>query len=220
MTDSQTLRAIIDACSQQGCPACNIVQSTVARYIDNLFYESIVDPAARKRLRRSMGLCREHAGLTMELNLSDALGLAILYEDLVGTLLGLFPAQSVIDRKSLLHKMKPSGSCPACACSRDTDHRIISVLSDNLSNGILIDALRSSGGLCIAHFEAAIKITLDQRRLNTILEIQREKMLILHNELLEFIRKNDYRYSKEPVGDERDSYRRAVEMVSGINKPS
>ena len=34
-------------------------------------------------------------------------------------------------------------------------------------------------------------------------------------DLGEFIRKNDYRYSDEPVGTERDAWLRALESISG-----
>jgi hypothetical protein len=34
--------------------------------------------------------------------------------------------------------------------------------------------------------------------------------------LAEFIRKNDYRFRNEAFGEERDSYRRAIEMIAGL----
>jgi hypothetical protein len=40
----------------------------------------------------------------------------------------------------------------------------------------------------------------------------------LAGELGEFIRKNDYRFSAENVGKEKDSWLRAIELVSGARR--
>jgi hypothetical protein len=37
----------------------------------------------------------------------------------------------------------------------------------------------------------------------------------LNDELEEFLRKNDYRFQKEPFGAERDSWQRAISALSG-----
>jgi hypothetical protein len=51
--------------------------------------------------------------------------------------------------------------------------------------------------------------------LERLLALQRECLQRLHDELTEFIRKNDYRFSGEGMGPGRDSWVRAVEIVAG-----
>ena len=48
-----------------------------------------------------------------------------------------------------------------------------------------------------------------------IIAIQQQGWKRLLGELDEFIRKQDYRFREEPIGSERDSWIRAVALVSG-----
>jgi hypothetical protein len=48
-----------------------------------------------------------------------------------------------------------------------------------------------------------------------LLDLTLEKWQKLNDELTEFIRKNDYRFSKEGMGAERDSWKRAAAALVG-----
>jgi len=224
MADSQTLHALMDACSQPGCPLCTVTQAAVERYISGLFYESILDPISRRKLRNSLGLCQKHARLVLDAGLSDALGLAILYEDLVGKVLELLPVatnSTRITKKEAIRFLEPAKPCPACIQEKETSRRFSSALGEASHQGGFQQAFRKSDSLCLPHLREAIEYTSNQHSLRALLDSQSEKITGLRQQLAEFIRKNDYRFRDEAFGEERDSYRRAIEMIVGMkhNKP-
>jgi hypothetical protein len=219
MTDSQTLRALMEACSQTGCPVCIVVQVSVERYFSGLFYESILDPIIRRRLRTSLGVCQKHARLVLDEGLSDALGLAIVYEDLVGVVLESNPTGTTSIKnlkKDALHSLEPAKPCPGCLQEKESTQRVIAALTDSLLKAEFRQVFENSDGLCLPHLHAAITHTSNRQILLGLLDVQMEKMTELRHQLSEFIRKNDYRFRNEAFGKERDAYRRAIEMIVGM----
>jgi DNA-binding transcriptional MerR regulator len=219
MVDSQTLHALRDACSQPGCPICNVTQAAVERYISGLFYESILDPISRRKLRNSLGLCQKHARLVLDAGLSDALGLAILYEDLVGKVLELLPVASNgtrITKNEVIRSLETVKPCTACVQEKETSRRYSSALGEAIIQHDFQQLFQKSNGLCLPHLREAIEHSSNQHNLRTLLDLQSEKVTSLRQQLAEFIRKNDYRFRDEAFGEERDSYRRAIEMIAGL----
>jgi hypothetical protein len=56
--------------------------------------------------------------------------------------------------------------------------------------------------------------------LPAILAAQQERMQALHDDLREFIRKQDYRFAHEPFGREANAWQRVVAMIVGANPRS
>jgi hypothetical protein len=204
MKNDPTYHMLMEACRKPECPVCGVVQENVEKYISGFFYESILDPEARAHVRASLGLCREHAWLAQAAGLSDALGLAILYHDLVGTIAKAMPD---------FITAKP---CPACEQERMVTERAVMVTARSLNDRKFMSALQGSQGLCLPH----LKSVADQRPagLQALLDLEHTKLVDLHAELGEFIRKNDYRFQHEGFGGERDSYQRAIGIVNGKNR--
>ncbi len=218
MVDSQTAQAIVEFCSQPGCPLCNLVQYSVERGIESFYYESILDPISRQQVRESLGLCREHARLALEGGLSDALGFAILYEDILGTVLkGIAEdsGSSKDSRKRIVRQVNQSKPCPACLQKEETEKRSIAVLVDSLHKREFAQAFQKSDGLCLPHFRMVLESISSRETVTILLEHQRGKIQNLKGELKVFINKNDYRFRDKAFGEERDSYRRAIDMVVG-----
>jgi hypothetical protein len=215
MADSQTIQALLEACSQAGCPICRVTHDMVERQISNTFYESILDPISRRMLRSSFGLCREHAWLALDAKLSDALGFAIVYEDLLRTVLETVPGEGELRsdaKKVILGALKASKPCPACEQEKTTQERALSVMNEKLLDGSFLQKLQKSDGLCLPHLMMAIGQLSNRHKIQVLMDLQRMKMEILRAELAEFIRKNDYRFAGEGFGPERDSWKRAVKM--------
>jgi hypothetical protein len=69
-----------------GCPICRLRRETEDRFFYYLVYENVNDVGTRLHLRRSLGLCPEHAWrlqATEEALWGDGLGNGIIYEDLI-----------------------------------------------------------------------------------------------------------------------------------------
>ncbi len=64
-------------------------------------------------------------------------------------------------------------------------------------------AFRSSQGLCVRHLVQTLDAGDPAGGIPTLIERQREVWQGLEAELAEFIRKNDYQFTGEPIGYER-----------------
>ncbi|MGE5377132.1 MAG: DUF6062 family protein [Bacteroidota bacterium] len=231
------LSKLMDACRQGGCPVCRMEQQSVERFLENQFYENVNSPRWRDRLRGSLGFCHEHAWLAVDRRLGDALGFSIIYRDLLNTILkrldeknGPQPASpSWTDRlrkppeqtralmERFLYAITPARACPVCEHRDEKAREILSVLVTGLEGQDVVDALRSSDGLCLPHLQQSLERAKDAASIEKLLLLQRGKMEGLIAELDEFIRKNDYQV-QESFGREGDAWLRAIALVVGARK--
>ena len=226
---------LLVACKLPGCPICHLVEQSTRRYMSNLFYEHVNDGGLRARLRKSLGFCHEHAWLALEPGMGDALGVAIIYHDVLKNLLKNLPkADANVTRKgyltSMLERIRKRSedklskvlrafvkkvSCPACEQLKDSTDLYLSELVGALQKDEMSDALKDSSGLCIPHLRQAFEFIRDEKTCAILLSISRDKISALDHELMEIIRKKDYRFQAEGFGDEKDAWRRVVGLVVG-----
>jgi len=209
MTKSATYYSIVEACDKDGCPLCRLEQEAVLKFLDTLFYEQINELEMRERLRKSLGLCHEHAWLAADGMQGNALGLAILYDDMLRVRL------EQLNEKKGMQRLAPAGKCPACEQRDNAGHRALTVLARHLAEEEMREAIARSDGLCFHHLPLALEHIKESSMQIDLLSIHQEKMEKLRAELGEFIRKNDYRFINEGFGAERDAWRRAVATGAG-----
>lgn len=231
--ETLTYYDLLKACEQAGCPVCRLEQSGVERYLAALFYESVNDPGVRDRLRRSLGFCQEHAWLVLEARLGLALGVGIIYQDLLETLLERQPRHPIklrsqkrfpwvgryaygpLNLNEVRQALEATDPCPACEQRQAIAARALSVLSESLGDEAMVKALKSSDGLCLPHLRQSIAYLKGEDALEVLLSITITKWQKLKHELSELIRKHDYRFRQEGFGPERDAWRRAVALLTG-----
>jgi hypothetical protein len=211
MTKTKIYHDLVSACGQPGCPACRVVQDGVLRYIDAIFYEQVNDIPLRKKLRDARGLCNDHAWIAADVLKGNALGLAIVYNDVIDTVLDEIAAQSTRRRVAV----KITGKCPACEQHEELSYHVIAVMAQYIKDPELSGVFKNSSGLCLFHLKAILEKLNDIEARELLLNIQKERWESLRAELLVFIRKNDYRFRSEGFGEERDSWRRAVWAIAG-----
>ncbi len=207
---SSTFHDLVESCGKSGCPVCRVEQRTLERYIENLFYESVNDIKTRERLRASLGFCREHARTALDRRLGNALGFAIIYQDVITNILRGLEKNSTDP-----NILKPHRHCIVCHEQEKTTQLVVSALVDGLAEPKLADALRSSDGLCIPHLKKAFESVRDTAVSELLRSIHFGKLESLNGELAEFLRKNDYRFKDEGFGAEGDSWLRAVNKLTG-----
>jgi hypothetical protein len=234
---TSTHHDLLDACKKTGCPVCRLEQHALERYIDYLLYESVNEVKIREQLRGSLGFCKEHTRLALNKRHGNALGFAIIYHDVINNILkglekgassvggrGLSnllkqtPEQANEVAKRVVHALTPHKHCIVCHQQEKTLQMINSALVEGLEESQMQEALRASDGLCIPHLKKAFEAANSPIAFDALLSIHREKMERLRDELAEYIRKNDYRYSDEGFGEEGNSWLRAAQMLSG-NRP-
>ncbi|MFN2234084.1 MAG: DUF6062 family protein [Anaerolineales bacterium] len=220
---------LIEACQKPGCLACTLTQEMVESYIRMLFHEHINDPPSRDKLRYSQGLCYQHIWLAIDGQLGNALGVAIISNDVVGKLLqDLNEIKFENNRLTKFRKlMKPSSNpslltpekdCPVCQHQNLVEERVLKTLVATVQRPELSAAIRESDGICLPHLRQALEMDASVQSHQILLDLARDRWEKLADELSEFIRKNDYRFSKEGFGSERDSWLRATGVLTG-NRP-
>lgn len=198
------------------CPLCKVEADSMKRYFESLLHESVNDPEIRAKLARSQGYCHRHAHYLR--NHGSRLGIAILYEDQIRLFLRsleeLETITSKVTRNALRTRRRPE-VCPACRVQNDCRSRYCSILIEWLYDQELLSALHASCGFCIPHFQRLLDMPMDTKARSFLIEMQRERMTSLLQEVEEFHRKHDYRFRHEGFGNESDSWSRAISMVVG-----
>ena len=186
------------------CAICDLVVRASERRLRFLFHECINDPGVRSELRASLGFCPRHASVIV--HLGNALGIAILYHDMVN--------QARI-RLSYTNTRAPLRAvCPECASEMEDERRYTRALASDLRDAEMQGAYAAGAGLCVGHLEEVVAQSGSE--VLVFLRAQEEaKLGRLEWELGEFIRKTDYNYSHEPMEDERNSWLRALAKVAG-----
>lgn len=235
MPNDLTYFALLQACTEPGCPVCRLEQQAVEWYLSHLFYERINDDPVRAHLRASLGFCREHTQWVLDSGMGVALGMSIIYQDVLKTVLKRFsvektplnkipaiswwmqrmPAKLTTVLEKIQEAAKPRETCPACLQRERAAQMALSTLANEISEVELQEAFRQSDGLCLPHLRQICAQMRDGASLDILLQVEREKLEHLYAELATFIRKSDYHFLKDGFGAEGNAWRRAAILVAG-----
>jgi hypothetical protein len=220
---------LLDALKISGCPLCNRMNALSLRFLDSLFYERVTDVGTRVNLAKAKGFCNWHVWMSMKIPNSGS-GIAIIYKDLLDAEIFRFSkwsnarSLSVKSRNLRLSKKGLSAvlsswtnkaCCPVCKLIKDHERMEVGVLLDFIDEEIFCQEFEQSSGICIKHLIYIMQNFGRHPNLPLLVEKQMKKYQFLSDELGEFIRKLDYRFSKEPRGSEADSWKRVIEQFSG-----
>ena len=207
---------------QPGCPLCHLVARAEQTFLDSLTYERIIDVPTREALQQSRGMCARHARDWRALK-GSALPIALVYHAGIKDLLrdtesepgrGLF--RKPVTGAQLAQQLDASVPCPVCQLGEQTAARYGGVLLDDINDAEVQAALEACGGLCLTHLRLVLRHAGLSGKAKTLVAVQRRIWAALHDELSEFLRKNDYRFTSDPMGAERDSWLRALHILSGM----
>lgn len=185
---------LTDACGSKNCPICFLLEKKERQSIESIFYEYVNDPALRRQLRQSQGLCAAHVQLF--LTLGDALGLAIFADDLV---------RHFIETDGSGMKLS---TCLLCRSNAQTETRLVSAFVDYLAFDDFWLALEKGVGLCLHHWRLIdVSISNDELK-SRLLNFEKQKLAGHQRLMASFIEKNNFTTSQEAVtDDEAESYR-------------
>lgn len=173
-----------------------------------LFREMVNDPVQRERLRGSLGFCRRHNRSLLDA--ADALGLAILAQDLV------VQARRRLDRRMQGLSVPELRPCPECEAEASDTATFSRALAACLEDRSVQQIYQTGDGLCVIHLEKVLAAASPGVR-RFLDEAEGARLSALEEELAEFIRKADYRFSGEGLGTEADAPRRAIAKLSGLD---
>jgi len=223
-----------DALAQPGCAVCRLRVDAADRFLENLLWESVNDPARRREIRQARGFCREHAwGLVRA---GASLGVAIVMRDVLQSVLEVLEGASFEKGPSLslrglqetlglkrptaaaevVAQLEPPATCPACVWVE----KVESVLLDTLVRSLtgeesLLAAYEASDGLCLPHFRRALARVRGEANFEALVSAQRLIWERLIGQLNESIRKSDYRFLGEDWEAEEGAWLRAITAIAG-----
>ena len=203
---------------KEGCSICFLVKKAAHKFMDDFLYESVNDPGLRQEIKASQGFCNRHAWQLQKFG--DGFGQAIVYSDLMNIVLKqIKEIDEAASFKELLKRINPGaatrGICIFCKQETDAEERYISVFWDSFDDPEFSFHYKDSFGLCLPHLVLALKKCKNKKFGKELVDIETGKISGLIAELKEFMRKHDYRFSKEKFGKEGDSWIRTIEKFIG-----
>lgn len=239
MNRSISYFALREALPEPGCAVCRLKAKATEQYLDGLLWESVNDPGVRNSVRQAQGFCHEHAWRLVRHG--GSLGTAILLRDVLQDVLGALQQAHAQDLPSapqrralrtadpgrrptpagrLLARLTPTAGCPACAYGQQMEGIHLDILVNQLlGEDGLLELYEASDGLCLPHLREAISRAPKEAAL-AIINAQARIWERLLAQLSEFIRKSDYRFRGEAVGEEGDSWLRAISALAGAPRGS
>lgn len=228
MTEAHTLLYEIRAALQEaGCPICRLAERSVQRYLSALANEGVTDRLLRDQIRAAYGFCAAHGRMLRTGR--DALGSAIIHRDLVNNLAKALLAEAPLPstaRARLRRTIRPGDpadtrpipaqrGCTACEQLRQSELHYCAAFVAGLADSETHVLFQGSSGICVPHLRIAMRTAPDPEAYERLRTAQLTIWQRLLDELDEFIRKQDHRFTREPSGAESDSWRRAIDLVSG-----
>jgi hypothetical protein len=189
------------------CAACFIIHRSIRHYISLVFLEELTVPEFRMPLRESLGYCRRHSKFVVPLisNIRK-MGVAIVYEDLLSIVEG---------RIEETHSTPVMSRCPLCTIEAEIDAYTIQLIADYCGDSEFQERFQASPGLCLTHLRA-ILAKLDGSAREFVISMHRKHVADMLHQVEQFIRKHDYRFSKERISDEElDAWKKAIRFVTG-----
>jgi hypothetical protein len=105
--------------------------------------------------------------------------------------------------------------CPICTHVRSFEATYLQVCLEYMTDLDFQRSFEGSFGLCVPHLYLGASLYPEHPNLSTLFKQQLAKMEALRIDLQEFIRKQDYRFRKELMGDEGTAWRRSIELLTG-----
>ena len=225
------LDELLSALAQPGCAFCRLLDAHADRLIDAILFEMVNDVQMRDELNAARGLCRRHAPLLVRTG--SALGAATMMQGVIKVLLRQMDSGEATTgsrlrallrgvegdgpaAESLAAALAPIAPCPVCAYETTyAGHYAETLLRQAAPGSATLVAYEASAGLCLPHFGDVLARGAPGPAPAQLVAAQRAIWSRLNDELEEFLRKNDYRFQKEPFGAERDSWQRAISVLSG-----
>lgn len=216
---------LIEAFAQPGCAICRLLERDVSRFLDTLLYEHPTDPISQNNFRASRGLCHKHTWMLPSYN--SALTTAVLYNAVIDELLQISASTAPDQAQGRLQRRLMSGGdnalaaalaadrpCPACVVRDKSEAIFVEVLGQHVTETRMRAVFTKSEGLCLPHFQAALRASRDAETARLIAGVQRDQWQNLKQELEMFMHKMDAHYHQN-IGEEGTSWLRALARVAG-----
>lgn len=214
------------------CPVCRLTLKAVDGLLHLLSLENVNDVDTRLELRAAGGFCNRHA--FQWAGLHDALGTAIIYEDLLREAGRRVERGDLISRRSGLFGRSspppnPFTSCPLCNQQKEIETRIAADFAEGFAGQARFRQAYSApavAGLCLEHYRQSAE-QLEGQWLTELATQQQAKFAATQALLRIIIEKMDAAVKMEnispeekaslrQIGHEREALTRAIWQMAGL----
>ena len=195
---------LLDALSSDNCVLCALIDKKIQFYLEHLLYQSVNDSGFRKKWKKSCGFCHHHSWLLADKK--DALGIAILYKDLIDFYGDELPTQPV-GRK-----------CPLCELEKETRLRFQYIITHHWPDEELKQAIENSAGLCCPHLQTVFSDVRKKDIREALLKASINKFKNINKDLEILINSYDYLHSNPTEEKIKISWRTAIEKMTGARR--
>lgn len=216
MQSSRDYERLMNACTQAGCILCRLSEESMHRYLELWKEELFTDVDIRQELRNSKGFCHKHTWQLVDIGAN--IQLAQAYRDVLTDLMDQLVSDKNTHRRHWFEPKTALTACPACKRQAEFESRLISTLREALSETPFYAQFAASSGLCLHHFQLTCTIKpldMPENWLPLLKEAQLHIIQQLDAQLVELIRKHDYRFKDEAQGSEMLSWIAAAGLVAG-----
>ncbi|MBN2469120.1 MAG: hypothetical protein JXN59_00240 [Anaerolineae bacterium] len=223
---------LLEAFAEPGCAICHLLLRDADRMLDTMLYEYVNDSEVRQAFRTRRGLCNEHSWQLAQQG-GNLLGVVLLYTGVMDEALTLLQqaapssegsrnrlrrptgAATHQQAQALAANLKPTRKCMICERLATAETQYLKMLGQYMLDEKLVQAYQDSEGLCLSHFRLALTTTHDVESIGMMITLQQAIWSKIYADLKEFREKSDYRRIQDEKGDERDSWRRAINSMAG-----
>jgi hypothetical protein len=219
---------LLETFAQPGCAVCNLLLRDTDRFIDSLLYEYVTGSHIQNAFRRARGLCNEHSWRLVHYQ-GGALNIAVLVQVTLDEVLRILKQQPDAaspswfdwlrrtngEASALADALEPEVSCMVCDSLANGERHYVETISQYLGDERFQKAYRESDGLCLPHFRRVLRETRLPDDVQRLVGIQTAIWSKLWADLETFKAKYDFNKAGEPMGEEGDSWLRAIARLAG-----
>lgn len=199
-----------------GCPICLSVRNAMDSYLNGYLEEGVTDEANWGALKAAEGWCGRHAH-QLEAK-ADGLAVALFYGHLVEEAeAAIHGTGDKLARVRALFGSEKKAPCPGCLRQHEAEGGQAHLLGAAAGEAEAQAKMGASLQLCVPHLRLSLRYA-DGAAARFLREDQGAKLKALREELRLFAHKTsqDGR-GKEPLGAERDSWKRALRRWYGLS---
>jgi len=230
--DESKRMEVLRLLQQEGCPICRACNEQLEKGLFWFFAEAYGEGPVASKYIDYWGFCEKHTRMVAKIG--PRWQKSVIYSwtinDKMPKLQGLLRALEAYSESNFVKRIvvqkglrkiisdtRAKGRCIFCENIAQTASYYIHTLLDALTQPEVLDLYRRSSGLCIPHFFQALELFNGKYvpQLKEIVKVQLERLDQLKDELREFFRKEDYRFSHEPKGKEQLAWLRAMKIFLG-----
>ncbi|MGA2440385.1 MAG: DUF6062 family protein [Tepidisphaeraceae bacterium] len=204
---------LIETMKQPGCPVCARIIEDTHHAMDGFLYESVNDAPLRDQIRNDRGLCHRHSWQLARFG--DALGSAILFRDVLGTVLSALGGKSAASRFRKPPARLGAQVCLFCRQEEKSHKGLFWLLVAHVDDPELKAAWEGPAVLCIPHLGDLCGLLRDDAARRRMIEVHRGKYQALCREMSQLIEKQSHDHRPEQIGPEKNSWIRAIEALVG-----